>query len=199
MGKKSKITRAKLIETARGLFLEKGFDGLKMQELADKAGMNKGLLHYYFKTKEAIFQAIFKEAVQDLFGGVAKELLSSHSLEIKMHSIIDMYFNKLSANPGLPLFVLSEINRNASLKGLLSITDMVPIFIKGASTMPFKSESERKQFLNLVLSIVSLCVFPFAAQPVLSQLIPNSIKYEEFIEQRRGYVKKIATHLIEEL
>ncbi len=199
MGKKSKVTREKLVETARKLFLEKGYDGLKMQELADRAGMNKGLLHYYFKTKEAIFQAIFKDAVQDLFGGVAKELLSNHPLEIKMHTIIDMYFNKLSANPGLPLFVLSEIHRNASLKGLISFADIVPIFIKGISTIPFKSESERNQFLNLVLSIVSLCVFPFAAQPVLSQLIPSSIKFEEFIAQRRGYVKKIATHLIEEL
>ena len=199
MAKKSEISRAKLVETAKALFLEKGFDGLKMQELADRAGMNKGLLHYYFKSKEAIFQAIFKEAVQDLFGGVAKELLSNHALETKMHTIIDMYFSKLSANPGLPLFVLSEIHRNASLKGLISITDMVPIFLKGVSTMPFKSESEREQFLNLVLSVVSLCVFPFAAQPILSQIIPSSIKFEEFIEQRRGYVKKIASHLIEEL
>ena len=199
MGKKSEITRAKLIETARELFLEKGFDGLKMQELADRAGMNKGLLHYYFKTKEALFQAIFKEAVQDLFGGVSKELLSNHTLEVKMHTVIDMYFDKLSANPGLPLFVLSEIHRNSSLKGIVNIVDIVPLFMKGIGTMVFKKNSERIQFLNIVISIVSLCVFPFAAQPVLKQLLPGFIKLEEFIEQRRNYVKKIATHLIEEL
>jgi len=198
MGKKSDITRAKLIETARALFLEKGFDGLKMQELADKAEMNKGLLHYYFKTKEVLFQAIFKEAMQNLFGGVVKELVSNHSIEVKMHSVIDMYFDKLKANPGLPLFVLSEINRNPSLKGLVAITDFVPILL-GAVTSKFKKEEEKTQFLNLVLSVISLCVFPFAAQPLLTKLLPGSVKFEDFIEQRRDYVKKIATHLIEEL
>ena len=49
MGKKSFITQNKIAETARELFLEKGFDGVKMQELADRAEVNKGLLHHYFK------------------------------------------------------------------------------------------------------------------------------------------------------
>ncbi len=198
MGKKSDITRAKLIETARELFLEKGFDGLKMQELADRAEMNKGLLHYYFKTKEVLFQAIFKEAMQNLFGGVVKELVSNHSLEIKMHTIVDMYFDKLKANPGLPLFVLSEINRNPSLKTFIGITDYIPILLGGVTTK-FKKEEEKIEFLNLVLSVISLCVFPFAAQPLLTKLLPGSVKFEYFIEQRRNYVKKIAAHLIEEL
>lgn len=198
MGKKSDITRAKLIETARELFLEKGFDGLKMQELADRAEMNKGLLHYYFKTKEVLFQAIFKEAMQNLFGGVVKELVSNHSLEIKMHTIVDMYFDKLKANPGLPLFVLSEINRNPSLKTFIGITDYIPILLGGVTTK-FKKEEDKIEFLNLVLSVISLCVFPFAAQPLLTKLLPGSVKFEEFIEQRRNYVKKIAAHLIEEL
>ena len=198
MGKKSDITRAKLIETARALFLEKGYEGLKMQELADRAGMNKGLLHYYFKSKEALFQGIFKEAMQDLFGGVVNELLSAHSLETKMHTIVDMYFDKLKANPGLPLFVLSEVHRNASLKGLVGITDIVPVLMGAIGTL-FKTEEEKVAQLNLVLSVVSLCVFPFAAQPLLSKLLPGSVKFEEFIEKRRNYVKSIATHLIEEL
>jgi TetR/AcrR family transcriptional regulator len=198
MGKKSDVTRTKLIETARALFLEKGFDGLKMQELADRAKMNKGLLHYYFKTKDALFQAIFKEAMQDLFGGVVKELVSNHPVEIKMHSVVDLYFDKLKANPGLPLFVLSEVHRNPSLKSLVGITDIIPILM-GAVSNQIKPAEEKIKFLNLVLSVVSLCVFPFAAQPLISKILPGSIKFDDFIEQRRDYIKNIATHLIEEL
>ncbi len=198
MGKKSEITRAKLIETARGLFLEKGFDGLKMQELADKAGMNKGLLHYYFKTKDALFQAIFQEAMQNLFGGVVEELLSDHPLEAKMHAVVDLYFDKLTANPGLPVFVLSEIHRNPTLNGLINLADVAPILM-GVISAQIKEPQERARFLNLVLSVVSLCVFPFAARPLLSQLLSDTSKFEDFIEQRRSYVKNIATHLIEEL
>ena len=51
MGKKSELTRQKIIETARIMFLDKGYEGLKMQELADKASVNKGLIHHYFDTK----------------------------------------------------------------------------------------------------------------------------------------------------
>ncbi|MCF6352591.1 MAG: TetR/AcrR family transcriptional regulator [Cyclobacteriaceae bacterium] len=198
MGKKSEITRGKLIETARELFLEKGYDGLKMQELADRAEMNKGLLHYYFKTKEALFQAIFQEAMESLFGGIAEELLSDHSIETKMHVIIDLYFNRLSANPGLPIFVLSEIHKNPTLNGLINIGDVASMLMSAIGSQMDKPE-EIESFLHLVLSVVSLCVFPFAARPLLSQLIGDVNKFEAFIEKRRGYVKKISTHLISEL
>lgn len=198
MGKKSEITRAKLIKTARELFLEKGFEGLKMQELANRAGMNKGLLHYYFKTKHALFEAIFAEALQNLFGGIVEELTSDHTIEQKMHSIVNLYFDRLTANPGLPVFVLSEIHRNPMLNGLINIADVAPILM-GAISSQIEHPKEREAFLNLVLSIVSLCVFPFAARPLLSQLLSDKLKFNDFIEQRRNYVKKIATHLIEEL
>lgn len=198
MAKKSEITKAKLVETAKELFLEKGFEGLKMQELADRAGMNKGLLHYYFKTKDALFEAIFAEAMQNLLGGIVEELLSAHTVEHKMHAIVDLYFDKLSANPGLPVFVLSEIHRNPTLKGLINLSEMSPMLMSAISSQ-IKHPDERAAFLNLVLSVVSLCVFPFAARPLLNQLLAGQFKFEDFIEQRRNYVKKIATHLIEEL
>ncbi len=198
MGKKSDITKAKLVDTAKALFLERGFDGLKMQELADKAYINKGLLHYYFKSKEALFQAVFQEAMENLFGGVAEELLSDHAIETKMHVIIDLYFDRLSANPGLPIFVLSEIHKNPTLNGLINLGDVAPMLMSAISSQMDKPE-EIESFLHLVLSVVSLCVFPFAARPLLSQLIGDVNKFEAFVEKRRGYVKNISTHLISEL
>ena len=83
-------------------------------------------------------------------------------------------------------------------KSLVGITDIIPILM-GAVSNQLKPIEEKTKFLNLVLSVVSLCVFPFAAQPLISKILPGSVKFEDFIEQRRSYVKKIATHLIEEL
>ena len=52
-------TEQKILDAAEVVFHEKGFDGARMQEIADKATINKGLLHYYFKSKDALFDAIF--------------------------------------------------------------------------------------------------------------------------------------------
>ena len=57
-------TEQKIIEAAETVFHEKGFDGARMQEIADKANINKGLLHYYFKSKDVLFEAIFSAALR---------------------------------------------------------------------------------------------------------------------------------------
>ena len=198
MAKKSEITKAKLVETAKGLFLEKGFEGLKMQELADRAGMNKGLLHYYFKSKQALFQAIFHEALEDLFSGVIENLISDKPLDAKLDVLIDIYFDKLIDNPGLPVFILSEIHKNPSIDGLPNISEKAPMLMDAIkATLP--PGMEPTKFLNLLLTVISLSVFPFVARPLFSKLLPPDVNFKAFMEQRRVYVKKIITQLIEEL
>ena len=198
MGKKSDVTRAKLIETARELFHEKGYDGLKMQELADRAGMNKGLLHYYFKSKGALFQAIFKEALSNLFGGLSEVLVSEGSLEIKFHKVVDVYFEKLMTNPGLPVFVLSEMHKNPSMKGFpfssVNISKLVNA-IKQSSGR----EIDHIKLFHLLLTVISLSVFPFAARPLLSQVLGKDIGFEAFMKERKIYIKKVVSQLIVEL
>ena len=198
MGKKSNITRAKLIETARELFHEKGFDGLKMQELADRAGMNKGLLHYYFKSKEALFQAIFKEAIINLFGGLTEVLVSKDSLEMKLHKIVDVYFEKLMVNPGLPVFVLSEMHKNPSMEGFPFASVNIPKLVN-AIKQSTGLEIDQNKIFNLLLTIISLSVFPFAARPLLSQILDKEMGFEAFMEQRKIYIKNVVSQLIVEL
>ncbi|HEX2898201.1 MAG TPA: helix-turn-helix domain-containing protein, partial [Bacteroidia bacterium] len=52
-------TEFRILEAARHIFQQKGFDGARMQEIADTAQINKGLLHYYFKSKDALFHKVF--------------------------------------------------------------------------------------------------------------------------------------------
>lgn len=198
MGKKSEITKAKLVETAKELFLEKGFDGLKMQELADKAGMNKGLLHYYFKSKESLFKAIFSEAMSSIFEGASEILTSNKGIEFKLHALIDLYFEKLTANPGLPVFIISEIHKNPTLEGIAIPLQEVKS-IMGKFFASETKEIDSLKMMNIFLSVISLSIFPFAARPLLSQIIPKEMSFKAFMQQRKHYVKKITTHLIEEL
>ena len=131
MGKKSIITQAKIAETARELFLEKGFDGVKMQELADRAGVNKGLLHHYFKNKQSLFDEVFANAINQLFGKLEKGFDQEGSLKDKINMIVDAYFEMLLSNPKLPIFVFSELNKDPELFHKLFSTARISILING--------------------------------------------------------------------
>ena len=78
-------TEQKIIEAAEIVFHEKGFDGARMQEIADKASINKGLLHYYFKSKDALFDAIFNMAIKKMSGSINSILKMDISLEEKIN------------------------------------------------------------------------------------------------------------------
>ena len=67
MSENDKLTEEKIFEAATDVFVEKGMDGARMQDIADKAGINKALLHYYFRTKDKLFNAVFEMIAKKIF------------------------------------------------------------------------------------------------------------------------------------
>ncbi len=194
MGKKSAITRTKIIDTAMALFLEKGYDGVRMQELADKAGVNKGLLHHYFQNKQTLFNTILNEAFDQLFGKIAASLASANSLEDKINFIIDAYFEMLLANPRLPVFVLFELNKDPEHLQQLLTRERIGIFVDGLRNS--SGNLTGQQALHVILTIASLSVFPFMARPIVIKLIKNEAGFASFIAERRPLVKMIVKNLV---
>ena len=197
MGKKSIITQNKIAETARELFLEKGFDGVKMQELADMAGVNKGLLHHYFKNKQSLFDEVFANAIDQLFGKIETGLLSEGSLEDKINLIVDAYFDMLISNPKLPIFVFSELNKDPELFNKLFSTERISILING-----LKKDNaiiSDKNAIHIILTIVSLSVFPFMARPVVLKMVKNEENFSRLIEERRPMIKLLVSNLVKSL
>ena len=197
MGKKSIITQNKIAETARELFLEKGFDGVKMQELADRAGVNKGLLHHYFKNKQSLFDEVFANAIDQLFGKIETGLLSEGSLTDKINLIVDAYFDMLISNPKLPIFVFSELNKDPELFNKLFSTERISILING-----LKKDNaiiSDKNAIHIILTIVSLSVFPFMARPVVLKMVKNEENFSRLIEERRPMIKLLVSNLVKSL
>jgi TetR/AcrR family transcriptional regulator len=197
MGKKSIITQNKIAETAQELFLEKGFDGVRMQELADRAGVNKGLLHHYFKNKQSLFDEVFAKAIDQLFGKIEVSLANEGSLEDKINLIIDAYFDMLLSNPKLPIFVLFELNKEPELFHKLFSTDRISILING-----LKKENKKindKNAIHIILTIVSLSVFPFMARPIVIKMVKNEENFSQLIEERRPMIKLLVSNLVKSL
>ena len=197
MGKKSELTRQKIIETARIMFLDKGYEGLKMQELADKASVNKGLIHHYFDTKRNLFNTIFTDAFSQLFSGLKVILDSDATAENKFEAVIDQYFDLLIANPQLPVFVLFELQSNPDvLLEVFKPTQIIGIIQK---VLNEDRQFDIEKVTHIVITLASLCVFPFMARPLINRILQDDKTFEQLINERRPLVKIIIANLLKTL
>ncbi|GAB3902294.1 hypothetical protein GCM10028803_28640 [Larkinella knui] len=99
-------------EAAKKVFLEKGFDGATMKEIAHSAGMNSALTHYYFRSKERLFWLVFEGLLKELMDGMQYTLDMPTSLREKIGDIVEQQYQFHRKNPSLVLFLMSEAQRD---------------------------------------------------------------------------------------
>src|SRR5690242_7572899 len=102
----------RILDAAHRVFLRRGSAGARTQEIADEAGVNKALLHYYFRTKERLAAAVFKRAAARLLPPVIATLTSEDDLETKVARVIEIELDVLLNHPYLPGYIISEITHN---------------------------------------------------------------------------------------
>lgn len=197
---KKDSTEEKILEAAKNVFVSKGMEGARMQEIADAAGINKALLHYYFRSKERLFEAIFSEIIKFAFPKLSQILTSENDIITKTEQVIDAYIDLLIRHPFIPGFIMKELSRDPS-----SIFKMVMKFgvnpqmvfdqIEGAMD---RGEIVRMKPQHLIVNVISLCVFPFAVRPVISFVIfkENQQELEAFYAERAVVIKKFVRDAI---
>src|SRR6478672_1184281 len=109
--KKDLTTEEKILTAARQVFLSRGMDGARMQDIADEAGINKALLHYYFRSKDQLFERIFLEVANSFLPRVFAVLDSDATLFEKIEQFCKEYISQVITTPYVPIFILNEINR----------------------------------------------------------------------------------------
>lgn len=194
-------TNEKILEAARRVFIAKGLHGARMQEIADEAGINKALLHYHFINKEKLFEKIFLEAAGQLIPKLNMILSSDEELFTKVELFCDEYISTILENPYLPLFVLTELNRDP-------VTFFKKVMGKGNRPDPEKfllqlEEAIRKGTIrkispiHLLINMVSMCIFPFVGKPMFQMILDlDEWQYKQMIEQRRKEIPKFIINSI---
>ena len=180
-----------ILKAARIVFTNKGFDGARMQEIADEAGINKALLHYYFRSKDKLFEAIFKDVLNTMFTKVISVLMAEMPLFEKIEKISSNYIDILTQNPDIAGFVFHEISRNperlvGNMKSVGAnfeiIKNQIGEEVKAGIIIPIKAE-------QLIANLMSLCVFPFIAKPVFMGITGmNQDDFLQFVEDRRQII-----------
>lgn len=197
---KDKNTENQILEAAEAVFQSKGMDGARMQEIADKAGINKALLHYYYRSKQLLFEAVFKQAFSLLAPQLDRIINDDSSIEEKIRNFTFNYISFVSNHPYLPNFIIQELNRNPGFAERLRHTEGFPNIekfkqqvneeIEKGTIMPIKAE-------QLLINILALNVFPFIAKPLLKTFINiDDASYKQLIEYRKTEVAEFIINSI---
>ena len=193
-------TEERILESARQIFQVKGLQGARMQEIADKAGINKAMLHYYYRSKELLFEAVFEEAANRIFPKIVEFLNTDYPLFEKIERFVDYYLTTLLENKYMPAFVLNELNQNPerlvklmSEKGIFKqdkFIEQINNAIKDELIIPIDPR-------QLITNIISMSIFPFAGRPILMGLFKlDEESYYQFIESRKKEVPKFIINAI---
>ena len=182
-------TQEKIFEAATIVFYKKGLAGARMQEIADLSGINKAMLHYYYKTKEQLFDTIFSKTTAPYFETVNLVLERQMPLKEKIHYFIDAIMDLLMKQPHLPVFIMHELNRNPARVGdLFAAGRPVPFeAFKKQVAREIKAGSINKIAAEqLFTHLIALTVYPFIAQAILSKVFQmNDKQFHQFLQQRK--------------
>ncbi len=193
MTEKEKHTEEKIVEAAKTVFIEKGMQGARMQEIADQAGINKSLLHYYFRSKEKLFDFIFN-AVLGKIGSIIMQIMSDElSIKHKVSAFVEGYSELLLKNPFLPNFIINEVTRNPeTIINRFKKSNIEPKQFFSPLKKQLQEEGYHIEPVDFIVNLLSLVIFPIVAKPVIeSQLFEKDSKaYKQFIEQRKMSVVK---------
>ena len=187
-------TEEKIFNAATSVFEEKGFAAARMQEIADRAGINKALLHYYFHSKEQLFGAVFQPLMKKMFEKIMSVFAMDISFEDKIRLYYDEHINILIKNPRLPLFLLNEISHNPELaKGLretLQYTKISEMIYKRHAKELREYGIKKSELPQLMITIVSMAIFPFAARDVMKMVLlqlDESKNFNAFMRERKKF------------
>jgi hypothetical protein len=181
-------TEDKILLAASKVFTEKGFSGTRTRDIAEEAGINLALLNYYFRTKEKLFEQVMKVKVVLLFGQIIPIVTNEKtSLEEKIDLASEKYFDILSKNPNLPIFVLSEIQKKTS-----DVKSILPFDKVLNNSFILKQIQEKKPEVNpfhFLLNFLSMNVFPFLCKTILQSFdFMNDEEFQKFVEERKTLI-----------
>ncbi|MBK8881466.1 MAG: TetR/AcrR family transcriptional regulator [Bacteroidales bacterium] len=201
MTENEKLTEDKIFEAATEVFLEKGMDGARMQDIANQAGINKALLHYYYRTKEKLFSAVFEMIAKQILKKFAPVLDENLSLEEKIRFFFKEHISFLQKNPRLPGFLLNEVNRHPErIKKLLASIDFDGLWLKIYEQ--HKQEFDRYNITQatlpqLMISMAAISVFPFAAKGILEGILGKvNVDFNDFMEERKEFAAEFVIKAI---
>lgn len=173
-----------------------------MQDIADEAGVNQALLHYYFRSKDRLATAVFLRAANRLVPAVLGIFAAADPLEVKIERFVHTYIDTVRQNPFIPAYLFAEVHHHPE-----RLLEAVADRLGGAPAVHVRPVLDRLQeqidaevaagrfrpvpALHLLASTIALCVFPFLARPILHFAAGmDDAAFERFLDERRAEIPR---------
>lgn len=183
----------KIMLSATRIFVLKGKAGTSMQDIATEAGINRTLLNYYFRSKDNLFEQVFMNIFSRFLPVIINTLKADMPVTMRLESFIDYYFTILIENPIIPLFILQELTTNPQrlINSLKNGGFNANLFLNALEEEMDHGNIRRMDPKEVMINLMSLIIFPFAARKILEEMIFSGDKdaYSSFILQRKENLK----------
>jgi AcrR family transcriptional regulator len=196
-----KQTEEKIFDAATAEFEEKGLAGARMQNIADRASINKALLHYYYRSKDHLFEAVFTMVANKMLAKFSPLLKEDLTIEEKIRFFFREHISFLQKNQKLPGFILNEINHNPErIKKIIRNIDFKKfwnILLEQHKDELQNYNITEKNLPQLMTTIASLSVFPFAARGIFETIFTDiGLSFDDYIEERKEFAAEFVIRAI---
>ena len=195
MSKKEETIEEQILVAAYNVFIEKGYENSKMQDIADRAGIKRTVLNYYFRSKELLYHNIAKTILRQAMPSMLKVLNSDLEFEIKIEKFVDSYLLLITKNPFMPLFIINEINN----LGASFVEKLLEGNLPNIDTFIFQVQQDIKKGkivniepIQVFIHIISLCAFPILAKPMIMLITgKNEAEFQLILEERKTEITRM--------
>src|SRR5258708_11121093 len=184
-------------EAARRIFFVEGRLHATTQVIAKEAGVNRGLIYYYFQGRDQLFEGVFKEAIMVVRNRLGELFLSKGiPFQQKISEFVELSIDQSLKYPYLEMFLITEINRDAS-DVLVPLGDelrkeMLQSMDEGLKEEIKKGRVPKMSAEQFILNVVSLCTYPALNKPMLQQMMNLSeSSYRKMIKERKSIIMKV--------
>ncbi len=193
----------RILEAAKQVFVRKGYEATKMGDVAAEAGIGRTALHYYYRTKEMLFDAIFDQLIGALLPNLGAIIDEDTSFLEKLPKIIDQYVKTLQRNPLFPIFVINELERAPEhiYHSILKNPSRIEPIIRMRKQMEKEMEQgllKKLPVYYVATTLISLLVFPMLVRNPFTAIFMggDAEKYEDFLQERIPFVTDIMIRLL---
>ena len=186
-------TEERIIIAASTVFARKGKDGARMQEIADEAGINKAMLHYYFRSKDKLYEAVFRHVFRQFTEQYATSIREGSSFAETLKLFINGFIDAIREKPDIVRLMVTENLSGGSTLGHLIVEkehEQAPPSILRLRLEEAIEDGEVRAVDpdHALLTILSCCLFFFIWAPTIHIKFPESSDWDAFIKARKEHI-----------
>lgn len=201
-------TESRILQAARDVFTRHGTVGARMQDIAREAGVNQALLHYYFRSKQALADRVFREAAATLHAALPQTLRPDAPLAEIFRAFVHTYIETVRRTPFLPGYLAAEAHhdparfarlfadvtgkdpRSAAAAMIARVQALIDARVGSGEMRPMRAE-------HLIVTVVSLLAFPFVARGVLTGArVFDDAAFDRFLDERRDELPRLLLNAV---